>query len=68
MSPQTEELTRWLLSFESGKIWYNKLVSDATKRVFLRRLSLYCDGVRKNPDKLIELKVWFVIVTLETLN
>lgn len=57
MTPQMEELTEWILRFESGRTWYNKLVSDHTKKVFLRRLKLYCNGIRKNPDKLIELKV-----------
>jgi hypothetical protein len=57
MNPQMKELISWILRFESGKTWYNKLVSEATKKVFLQRLRLYCDGIGKTPDELIELKV-----------
>jgi hypothetical protein len=57
MSKMTEELTAWLLSYETGKAWYNKLLSNVTKRVYLQQFKRYCDAVNKSPDELIELKI-----------
>ncbi len=53
----TDALQEWILEFESGRLWYGKLVSDVTKRIYLKRLKDYCDAVEKNPDELIQLKV-----------
>ena len=53
----TEELTQWILQFQSGRAFFNKLNSDVTKRIYLKRLREYCDSVGKNPDELIQLKV-----------
>lgn len=33
MSKMTDELTAWLLSYETGRTWYNKLLSDVSARV-----------------------------------
>jgi hypothetical protein len=47
----------WILQFESGRIWYNKLTSLETKRTYLRNLERYSKAVNKTPDELIELKM-----------
>jgi len=47
----------WIQQYESGRIWYSKLTSIETKRVYLRNLLRYCKTVGKNPDQLIELKM-----------
>jgi integrase len=57
MSKMTDELTAWLLSYESGRAWYNKLLSDVTKRVYLQQFKRYCDAVKKSPDELVDLKI-----------
>jgi integrase len=57
VSKMTDDLTAWLLSYETSKAWYNKLLSDVTKRVYLQQFKRYCDAVNKSPDELIELKV-----------
>jgi integrase len=53
----TESLEQWLLSFESGKTWLQKLNSPETKRVYVSSLKKYCIAVKKTPDSLIALKV-----------
>jgi integrase len=53
----TDDLTVWILSSESGKVWYNKLVSQITKRIYLKNLKNYCDAVNKTPDELIRMKI-----------
>ena len=53
----TEEITLWLLKFESGKKWYNTFRSEATKALYIERLEHYCKTVAKNPDELINLKI-----------
>jgi site-specific recombinase XerD len=53
----TDDLIAWILQYESGKAWFNKLNSDVTKRIYLKRLKDYCDSVGKNPDELIRLKL-----------
>ncbi|MGA2766959.1 MAG: hypothetical protein ABSF24_01410 [Candidatus Bathyarchaeia archaeon] len=57
MSKMTDELTAWLLSYETGRAWYNKLLSDVTKRIYLQQFKRYCDAVNKSPDELVELKI-----------
>lgn len=47
----------WVQKFDSGKIWFNKLVSDETKRTYLRNLRRYCKTVGKNPDELVTMKM-----------
>lgn len=47
----------WIQQYESGRIWYNKLTSIETKRVYLRNLLRFCKTVGKNPDQLIALKM-----------
>lgn len=47
----------WILQFESGKIWYRKLTSIETKRLYLRNLERYCKAVNKNPNQLLEMKM-----------
>jgi hypothetical protein len=47
----------WIQQYDSGRIWYSKLTSIETKRVYLRNLLRYCKTVGKNPDQLIELKM-----------
>jgi len=53
----SEEITPWLLKFESGKKWYNTFRSEATKALYIERLEHYCKTVAKNPDDLINLKI-----------
>jgi integrase len=53
----TEQSEAWILQFESGRNWINKLPSEDTRRVFIRNLQKYCDAVSKNPDELIALKI-----------
>jgi hypothetical protein len=53
----TDDLVAWILKYESGRAWFNKLNSDVTKRIYLKRLKDYCDAVGKNPDELIHLKL-----------
>lgn len=57
MSKLTDSLMECVLNFESGRIWYNKLVSPVTKRIYLSNPKNYCDAVGKNPDELIQLKL-----------
>jgi site-specific recombinase XerD len=52
----TDSLEAWIQSFKSGKTWFNKLLSEDTKKSFLSDFKLYCDAVGKNPDELISLK------------
>jgi len=57
LSDMVDSRIAWLLQFESGRIWYNKLTSDETKRMYLRNLERYCKAVKKTPDELVELKM-----------
>jgi hypothetical protein len=52
----TEETIPWILSFESGRKWYNSLTSEGTKKLYAGKFKLYCDAVGKNPDELLKLK------------
>ena len=56
MSKMTDALQRWILQFESGKTFFNKINSEVTKRIYLTHLRWYCKAVKKNPDELIKLK------------
>jgi hypothetical protein len=47
----------WILSFQSGKNWFESLRSEKTKEVYLTRLKEYLDAVGKNPAELIQLKI-----------
>jgi len=53
----TDSLVQWILQYETGRAWYNKLLSEVTKCIYLQRFKRYCDAVEKNPDELIDLKV-----------
>jgi site-specific recombinase XerD len=53
----TDALEEWILQFNSGMAWFNKLDAVNTKRAYLPNLKKYCDAVKKNPDQLIELKI-----------
>src|SRR4030067_532329 len=53
----TDSLVQWILCYETGKVWYNKLLSEVTKIIYLARFKSYCDSVKKTPDELIELKI-----------
>lgn len=57
MSRMTDETFPWILNFQSGKNWFDTLMSEKTKEVYLTRLKQYMDAFGKNPDELIELKV-----------
>ena len=52
----TDDTFLWILSFESGKNWFDKLRSEKTKGIYLTRLKQYMDAVGKNPDELIQIK------------
>jgi len=53
----SEEITPWLLQFESGKKWYNLFKSEQTKTIYIERLENYCKTVGKTSDELVALKV-----------
>lgn len=53
----TEDLKKWLRGFRSGRVWLNKLHSEATIRSYLPYFKQYCDLTKRNPDELIELKM-----------
>jgi hypothetical protein len=53
----TDSLTEWILSFNSGMAWYNKLNSANTKKAYLPNLKKYCDYTKTNPEQLITLKL-----------
>lgn len=57
MSKMTEDLKKWIRRFRSGRIWLNKLRSEATITQYLPLLKRYCDLTGKTPDELIELKM-----------
>lgn len=53
----TDALQEWILQFNSGLAWFNKLNSQNTKDTYLPNLKKYCNYVKKNPDELIALKI-----------
>ena len=53
----TEDTFPWMLNFTSAKNWLDTLRSEQTKEIYVLRLKMYCDGVGKNPDELIQLKI-----------
>jgi integrase len=53
----TDALEEWILKYNSGMAWFNKLNSVNTKRTYLPNLKKYCDWAKKNPDDLIQLKI-----------
>ena len=57
LSKMTDNLREWILQFQSGRIWFNKLNSEVTKRIYLTHFKRYCKKVGKNPDELIRLKI-----------
>lgn len=57
MSKMTDALEEWILQFDSGMAWFNKLNAVNTKRTYLPNLKKYCDWVKKHPDELILLKI-----------
>ena len=52
----TDNLTDWILSFNSGTMWFNKFNSGSIK-TYLPHLKKYCDWTNKNPDELIQFKI-----------
>jgi hypothetical protein len=57
LSKLTELCEKWILRFESGRNWVTKLPSEQTRRVFIRNLQKYSEGVNKNPDELVAFKI-----------
>ena len=57
MSKMTDALEEWILQYNSGMAWFNKLQSENTKRTYLPNLKKYCDSTKQNPDQLIQLKI-----------
>jgi hypothetical protein len=57
LSKMTEDNEAWLLSFESGKKWFNTITAPRTKEMYSRDLKRYCDAVGKTPTELLALKV-----------
>jgi hypothetical protein len=53
----TDSLQEWILQYNSGMAWFNKLGSVNTKRTYLPNFKRYCEWVKKNPDELIQLKI-----------
>jgi len=53
----TDETFPWMLTFASAKNWLDTIRSERTKEVYVLRLRQYCEGVGKNPDELIQLKI-----------
>jgi len=53
----TDTLQEWILHYESGRIFFNRLSSDVTKRIYLSHFKRYCQAVKKTPDELIQLKI-----------
>jgi len=53
----TDALEEWILQYNSGMAWFNKLQSENTKRTYLPNLKKYCDSTKQNPDQLIQLKI-----------
>jgi len=58
LSKLTDTNKEWLLSFVSGKNFYDKRLknSEATEQIYTMRLKQYSDNVGKNPDELIKLR------------
>lgn len=59
MSKLTDANKAWLLSFVSGKNFYDKKCknSEDTEKLYISRIASYCLNVGKNPDDLIALKL-----------
>lgn len=57
MSRMTDALQEWILQYNSGRAWFNKLQSESTKKTYLPNLRKYCDWAKKNPEDLIQLKI-----------
>ncbi len=59
MSKLTNQTREWLLSFESGKAFYDKKMKNSkqTEQLYTMRLYEYCYNVNKTPDELIQLKL-----------
>ena len=58
MSKMTDALEEWILQFNSGMAWFNKIRSEnTTKDTCLPNLKKYCDWAKKNRDELIELRI-----------
>ena len=47
---------KWILQYESGRVWLSKLPSESTKKTYLRNLKRYCDAVNKTPEELLIVK------------
>jgi hypothetical protein len=52
-----DDLIKWLKGFHSGELWFVKLKSQETIRLYLPYLKAYCDATGKNPNELIHLKM-----------
>lgn len=57
MSKMTQDLEVWIQSFAEGKIWFNTLKSEQTKRSWIGRFFNYCQAVNMTPTQLIVLKL-----------
>lgn len=53
----TDALEEWILQFNSGMAWFNKLNAENTKRTYLPNFKKYWDWAKKNPNELIQLKI-----------
>jgi len=58
VSKLTDNDLTWLLSFESGRAFYNAKMknSTVTQKTYTRWLKVYCDDLGLNPDQLALLK------------
>jgi len=58
VSRLTDSDKAWLLSFKSGRTFYNEKMknSEVTEKTYTRWLKKYCDDLGKNPDELLLLK------------
>lgn len=57
MSKMTDEITAWLLTFQSVRDWETNIQSESTKALYFKYFTQYCRAVDKNPDELLALKV-----------
>lgn len=58
MSKLTDADLDWLLSFKSGREFYNLRLknSEVTRKHYSRWLKIYCDDIGKTPDELLRMK------------
>jgi integrase len=58
LSKMTDDDLAWLLSFESGRAFYNAKMKNSavTQKTYTRWLNVYCEDLGLTPDQLILLK------------